>query len=197
MKRGRWAAAPGAPFLEGKAMSFDPREKRLQNDHKQVTALVNRSEFIHVLSTEADPPERYLIRFTCRGVENVDPAGRPQYRDVHEVSIYLHAEYPMKQPQLKWLTPIFHPNIHSTGAVCIGAWWPAKTLDELLLTLGEMVQYKNLGPKDPMNSRAAAWALRNKNLFPIDKRDLKGESLEDRIVIRMDDEPDDLGINIL
>jgi hypothetical protein len=60
-----------------------------------------------------------------------------------------------------------------------------------------MVQYKNLGPKDPMNSRAAAWALRNKHLFPVDKRDLKGESLEDRIVIMMDEEADDLGINIL
>ena len=35
-----------------------------------------------------------------------------------------------------------------------------------------------------MNSKAAAWALRNKANFPIDRRDLKGESLEDRIVIR-------------
>jgi ubiquitin-protein ligase len=178
-------------------MSFDIRETRLRNDYKRVWELVNRSEFIHILTTEGDPPEKYLIRFTCRGVEGVDVNGRALYRDRHEVSVYLHAEYPLKQPQLKWLTPIFHPNIHSTGAVCIGAWWPAKTLDELLLTLGEMVQYKNLGPKDPMNSKAAAWALKNKTNFPIDRRDLKGESLEDRIVIRLDEEPDDLGINIL
>jgi hypothetical protein len=60
-----------------------------------------------------------------------------------------------------------------------------------------MVQYKNLGPKDPMNSRAAAWALRNKRLFPIDSRPLKGESLADQIIIVVDEESDDLGINIL
>ena len=140
-------------------MSFDIRETRLRNDHKRIRDLVNRSELIHILRTDGDPPEKYHIQFTCRGVGKMGPAGKPVLRDKHEVSIYLHAEYPLKQPQLKWLTPIFHPNIHSSGAVCIGAWWPAKTLDELLLTLGEMVQYKNLGPKDPMNSKAAAWAV--------------------------------------
>jgi len=178
-------------------MAFDIRETRLHNDYQRILDLVNRSELIEILNTEGDPPERYHIRFTCRGVEKLTGSNKPVYRNVHEVKIYLHAEYPLKQPQLKWLTPIFHPNIHSTGAVCIGAWWPAKTLDELLLTLGEMVQYKNLGPKDPMNSRAAAWAIRNKQLFPVDHRPLKGRSLADQIVIMVDEEPDDLEINIL
>jgi ubiquitin-protein ligase len=177
-------------------MSFDIRETRLRNDYERVRDLVNRSEFIHVVATEGSPPEKYLIRFTCRGVEKLSPSGSAVMSEQHEVSMYLHAEYPLKQPQLKWLTPIFHPNIHVTGAVCIGAWWPAKTLDELLLTLGEMIQYKNFDPKDPMNSRAATWALRNERLFPVDKRDLKGQSLADMIVLGAE-EPDDFGINIL
>jgi ubiquitin-protein ligase len=178
-------------------MSFDIRETRLRNDFKRVQELVDRSEFIHILATEGDPPERYLIRFTCNGVEKVNSYGQPVLRDSHEVSLYLHAEYPLKQPQLKWKTPIFHPNIHSTGAVCIGAWWPAKTLDELLLSLGEMIQYKNLDPGDPMNSRAAAWAERNKRLFPVDERPLKGESIADQIVLGAEEESDDLGIKLL
>lgn len=179
-------------------MSFDIRETRLRNDHQRMRELVDRSQLIQVVQTDGDPPEKYLVRFTCRGVEKLRPGGQPVYRENHEVSIYLHAEYPLKQPQLKWLTPIFHPNIHSSGAVCIGAWWPAKTLDELILTLGEMVQYKNLGPKDPMNSRAAAWAIRNRRHFPVDDRPLKGRSVEEQIVIMADDEEsDDLGINIL
>jgi len=179
-------------------MAFDIRETRLRNDYKNIRELVNRSEFIRVLSTEGDPPEKYLIQFTCRGVENIKTSGEPIYRQDHKVSIYLHAEYPLKQPQLKWMTPIFHPNIHITGAVCIGAWWAAKTLDELLLTLGEMVQYKNYDPRDPMNSKAASWALRNKGLFPVDKRSLKGQSLEELIVLgNTEAEGDDFGINIL
>jgi ubiquitin-protein ligase len=178
-------------------MSFNIRETRLKTDFTRITELVNSSDFIHIARTEGNPPDKYLIRYTCRGVEKLNPNGSPLLRDVHEVSIYLHAEYPLKQPQLKWLTPIFHPNIHSTGAVCIGAWWPAKTLDELLLTLGEMVQYKNLDPKDPMNSKAAAWALRNKQLFPIDGRNLKSGSLNDMIVIGTPEANDGLEINFL
>ena len=177
-------------------MAFDIRETRLRNDLRQVRELVNRSQFIHILNTDGDPPEKYHIQFTCRGVEKIRPDGEPIFREVHEVSIYLHAEYPLKQPQLKWLTPIFHPNIHVTGAVCIGAWWPAKTLDALLLGLAEMVQYKNYDPKDPMNSKAASWALRHKSLFPIDPRNLKGQSLEDLIILG-EEESDDLGINLL
>ncbi|MCP5099506.1 MAG: ubiquitin-conjugating enzyme E2 [Chloroflexi bacterium] len=176
-------------------MSFNIRETRLRNDHDRVRDLVNRSEFIHILTTDGDPVEKYLIRFTCKGVEKISSSGQPVLREQHDVTVYLHAEYPLKQPQLKWLTPIFHPNIHVTGAVCIGAWWAAKTLDELLLTLGEMVQYKNYDPKDPMNSKAAAWAMRHKRIFPIDGRNLKGQSLTD--LIKLGEEEDDLGINIL
>ena len=66
----------------------------------------------------------------------------------------------------------------------------------MLLTLAEMVQYKNFDPKDPMNSRAASWALRHKHLFPVDSRRLKGRSVEDLIVIG-ESEEDDLGITIL
>jgi ubiquitin-protein ligase len=176
---------------------MDIREIRLRNEYRLVRELVDRSELIHIMATEGDPPEKYLIRFTCRGVEKLNSYGQPVFRDLHEVSVYLHAEYPLKQPQLKWQTPIFHPNIHITGAVCIGAWWAAKTLDELLLTLGEMIQYKNLDPSDPMNSKAAAWAKRNRSIFPIDPRPLKGESVADKIVIRLGEESDDLDINIL
>ncbi|HSH03929.1 MAG TPA: ubiquitin-conjugating enzyme E2 [Anaerolineae bacterium] len=177
-------------------MTFNMRETRLKNDYEHVKGLTDRSEFIHIVKTEGSPPEKYVIRYTCNGVEKVAPSGRPVLRDVHEVSMYLHAEYPLKQPQLKWLTPIYHPNIHVTGAVCIGAWWPAKTLDELLLTLGQMIQYKNFDPQDPMNSRAANWALRQKHLFPVDNRELKGPSLSDLIKIG-ETESDELNINFL
>lgn len=178
-------------------MSFNIRETRLRNDYNRVLDLVNRSDLLHIVRTEGNPPDKYQIRYTCRGVEGVNSSGAPVISEIHEVSIYLHAEYPLKQPQLKWLTPIFHPNIHTTGAVCIGAWWPAKTLDELILSLGDMIQYKNLDPKDPMNSKAAAWALRNKHRFPVDDRDLKGALLDNLIVLGETEKGDDLDIKFL
>ena len=44
-------------------MAFDIRETRLRNDYERVRNLVNRSEFIHILNTEGDPVEKYLLRF--------------------------------------------------------------------------------------------------------------------------------------
>lgn len=179
-------------------MSFNIRHTRLRNDYNKVKALVDNSDLIELVRTDGNPPDKYQIRYLCRSVEKVDGKGAPTVSAVHEVSIYLHAEYPIKQPQLKWLTPIFHPNIHNTGAVCIGAWWPAKTLDELILTMGDMLQFKNYDPKDPMNSKAAAWALRNKHRFPIDDRELKGaSSWANDIVIGSSENADDLDIKIL
>lgn len=175
-------------------MSFNIRSRRLQNEYQKVRELVDRSDLIHIVATDGNPPDRYRIRFTAKGVESVRN-NLPVFRESHEVSIYLHAEYPLKQPQLKWLTPIFHPNIHVTGAVCIGAWWAAKTLDELLLTLGEMIQYRNLDPTDPMNSKAAQWAQRNRHIFPVDDRDLKGGSLSDLIQIGEEEDASDFEIN--
>ncbi|MCZ7671024.1 MAG: hypothetical protein M5U34_29695 [Chloroflexi bacterium] len=58
-------------------MSFDIRETRLRNDNKSIQNLVNRSEFIRVLTTDGDPVEKYLIQFTCRGVENIKANGEP------------------------------------------------------------------------------------------------------------------------
>ena len=58
-------------------MSFDIRETRLRNDYISIRNLVDRSDLIHVRATEGNPPEKYLIRFTCKGVEKVSPSGRP------------------------------------------------------------------------------------------------------------------------
>ena len=77
-------------------MAFDIRETRLRNDYGRIRELVDRSEFINIVATEGEPVEKYLIRFSCRGVEKVTPSGKPVYRDTHDVSIYLHSEYPLK-----------------------------------------------------------------------------------------------------
>ena len=53
-------------------MSFDIRETRLRNDYQRVRDLANRSDLIHIIRTEGDPPEKYLIRYTCRGVEGIN-----------------------------------------------------------------------------------------------------------------------------
>ena len=92
--------------------------------------------------------------------------GNPKIGRKHQVELYLHNQYPQRWPGMKWLTPIWHPNInHLNGSVCVdAAWWTAsRSLDRLVLMLGEMVQYKNFHddptkPPFPWDPEAARWS---------------------------------------
>jgi hypothetical protein len=171
------------------AMALDqsPRMRRLQADHQLMRDLAAHSSLITFKaesSLRGLPPERYFVTFTCKGIASVDRAGRPKYSSRHQVQIYLHNQYPQRWPGLQWLTPIWHPNIHHlNGTVCIdAAWWTAsRSLDRLVLMLGEMVQYKNFHddptqPPFPWDPDAARWCreyrARNPHAFPVDEREL-------------------------
>ena len=114
----------------------------------------------------------------------MDRQGNPKYAEFHQVEIYLHSQYPQRWPGMKWMTPIWHPNInHLNGTVCIdAAWWTAsRSLDRLVIMLGEMLQWKNFHddptkPPFPWDADAARWSReyrkKNPNAFPLDKREL-------------------------
>ena len=164
-----------------------PRMRRLWADHELMKELAVRSALI---TFEAEPvkaglpPERYVVSFKCKGITGVDRKGNPKFGDKHKVEIYLHNQYPQRWPGLKWLTPIWHPNInHLNGTVCIDvAWWTAsRSLDRLVIMLGEMVQYKNYHddptqPPFPWDVEAARWCrdyrIKHPDAFPVDTREL-------------------------
>ncbi len=154
------------------------RHKRLLNDFEQLKSLKSNSPFVDFRAFGA-PPERYIVTLTCKGLEWDGKTKNPLIREYHEFEIYLPQQYPTGKPFVKWLTPIFHPNIlppqyeKNPGFVCIGSWVPSVRLRDLIVKIAEMIQYKNYeATYDRLNIEAADWALRNKHLFPIDKRDI-------------------------
>ena len=169
------------------AINTNPRLRRLCKDYELIQELASRSNLIKVDAKTAGPgmpPERYIITFKCKGVVGVDRRGSPKIGEHHQVEIYLHSQYPQRWPGMKWLSPIWHPNInHANGSVCIdAAWWSAsRSLDRLVLMLGEMVQYKNFHDDPtkapfPWDMEAARWSREfrktHPNYFPVDKREL-------------------------
>lgn len=171
----------------GPPLEQSPRMRRLLADHERMREIAARSDLIHFEASAPRPglpPERYVVTFTCRGIVGTDRKGRPKLGEHHQVEIYLHNQYPQRWPGLKWLTPIWHPNIHHlNGSVCIdAAWWTAsRSLDRLVVMLGEMVQYKNFHddptrPPFPWDPEAARWCrkyrTRNPRAFPVDRREL-------------------------
>ncbi|MGB8253259.1 MAG: ubiquitin-conjugating enzyme E2 [Anaerolineaceae bacterium] len=171
------------------AMGLDqnPRIRRLKADFELMQALTARSDMINFTTRVAKPgmpPETYIVTFTCKGIVGVDGKGTPRIGEKHQVEIYLHNQYPQRWPGMKWLTPIWHPNInHLNGSVCIdAAWWTAsRSLDRLVIMLGEMVQYKNYHddptkPPFPWDVEAARWCREYRKshprAFPVDQREL-------------------------
>jgi ubiquitin-protein ligase len=169
------------------ALDQSPRMRRLKADHKRMLDLATQSDLIEFKTTAARkglPPERYIVTYKCKGIIGVDKNGKPKIGNKHQVEIYLHNQYPQRWPGMKWLTPVWHPNInHHNGSVCVdAAWWTAsRSLDRLVIMIGEMVQYKNFHddptkPPFPWDPEAARWSRKyrqeNPGAFPVDTREL-------------------------
>ena len=81
-------------------------------------------------------------------------------------------------PELRWLTPIYHPNISEIGLVCLGGygthWVPSLHLDDLCNMLWDMARYHNYDIRSPYNREAALWAANQTTFaFPTDPRPLR------------------------
>lgn len=154
-----------------------PRTRRLRSDVKALTLLREESSIFSFTAT-GSPPEHYLLTFRGRGVFRPENSNDVRIVEVHEIALRLGAGYPRQLPSLTWKTPMFHPNIASSGVVCLGAygqhWAPSVTLDELCHMLWDMIRYANYDVDSPYNREAAQWARQvDASRFPLDPRPLR------------------------
>jgi ubiquitin-protein ligase len=151
---------------------MDPRLRRLQSDYELVREVF--SGHPHVALTPLGtrlPPENYRVEFRVRGLY-LD-GDQPAYRDVHHVEIMLPRRYPAEKPYVVPLEPIFHPNIRDY--FCIADYWAAgTTLADVIVKLGDMIQWRIYNTASPLDAIAARWAAEQENsgIFPIGNVDL-------------------------
>lgn len=173
------------------------RSRRLTAEFQRLQVIHNRRGLIAIEDSRGTPPDFYVIRYMCRGILRIED-GKPVYGNTHRVLIQLTSSFPTTQPLMRWLTPLFHPNVSEGGeAVCVGSWFPAKTLDQLVLMLGEMIQYKNYASHDPLRVDASLWAMQNKHLLPVDNRLLLDPTRIERIKDSAYAQAEDIRIRIL
>jgi ubiquitin-protein ligase len=149
--------------------------RRLRNDLAALERLRSESSVFR-FSTQGDPPYQYNIVFQGRGLWR--DRGKVRTLETHRVEVRLGASYPRTIPELRWITPIYHPNISEIGMVCLGGygthWVPSVQLDELCNMLWDMVRYHNYDIRSPYNRDAALWvANQTAILFPTDPRPLR------------------------
>ena len=142
------------------------RMRRLMSDYEQVKKDFAGHKYIIVTPIGTDPPEQYHVTYFVNGIYLL-PDGRIETLGRHEVEITLHVDYPRYKPICRILTPIWHPNFRD-GQICIGDIWGAgESLTDIIINIGDMIQYKSWNSSSPLSAEAAQWAIENKHLFPV------------------------------
>lgn len=147
------------------------RMRRLLSDFEQVRKDFAGHKNIIVTPIGDEPPEKYHVTYFVNGIYLL-PDGRIETLGRHEIEITLHADYPRYKPICKILTPIWHPNFRD-GQICIGDIWGAgESLTDIIINIGDMIQYRSWNSYSPLSADAAQWAMDNKHLFPVGNIDL-------------------------
>ena len=163
-------------------MHESPRIRRLRNDLVALDRLSSESSVFQFKAT-GSPANHYQITFLGKGL--CRDRGKIKLVHLHRIEIKLGASYPRTIPEIRWLTPVYHPNISEIGMVCLGGygthWVPSVQLDELCMMLWDMTRYHNYDIRSPYNREAALWVANQTSiLFPTDSRPLRDLQLRGR-----------------
>lgn len=173
------------------------RLRRLAADYDKIQNEAAGHKYIKIEPLGPHPPERYLVTYFVKGLKWDNKTNRPVEISQHQVEIYLTESYPREKPLCEIRTEIFHPNFRNQGAVCIGDHWAAgETLWDVIVQIGEMIQYQSYNPKSPLDAQAAKWTRANEHLFPIGKVDLYQPDPEVEIDLEPAAGPDNDDLNI-
>ena len=152
-------------------MNIDQRRRiiALKKDHKEMLNLAENASQITFETNRKDTPDIYTIKFNIDSFKSapVKTNEKPELISDHIVMIKLHATYPRDKPILRWVTPIFHPNISEDGAVCLGQleyrYLPGFGIARIVAMLEELIRWRNYGLAEPFNQEAASWAFDKNN----------------------------------
>ncbi|KAM7050218.1 ubiquitin-conjugating enzyme E2 T isoform 1-T2 [Molossus nigricans] len=98
-------------------------------------------------------------------------ANTPYEKGVFTLEVIIPERYPFEPPQIRFLTPIYHPNIDSAGRICLdilklppkGAWRPSLSIATALASIQLLMSEPN--PDDPLMADISAEFKYNKPVF--------------------------------
>ncbi|XP_028590502.1 ubiquitin-conjugating enzyme E2 T isoform X1 [Podarcis muralis] len=129
---------------------------------------------LHLLTTQ--PPPGITCwqngsRIDDLQAQMLGSADTPYEKGIFNLEVVVPERYPFEPPKIRFLTPIYHPNIDSAGRICLdvlrlppkGAWRPSLNIATLLTSIQILMNEPN--PDDPLMADISSEYKYNKQTF--------------------------------
>ncbi len=159
-------------------MEDQERDDRLRSDFETLTALRECSSIFGFTAT-GEPPDRYSLTFRGRGIARaISPRAEVQFIELHEIDMRLPYAYPKCAPDIRWVTPILHPNVSFSGFIQLRdvglPWDDTVTLDAVCERLWDVARMAYMNLERATNFSAKSWVDEPQRMaLPVDARILR------------------------
>ncbi len=156
-------------------MSASATAERRQQDIGKLEALCQQSQGrIRILSRNGSPVREVVVEMRYRTAPSSEYPSRVQ--ESTQVRIELSDRYPFQEPTASVVTPILHPNVFTSGRICLGKkWMPTENLALFVRRVALIVTFDPtvLSEASPANAQALQWyrtaRSRHPAAFPTDQ----------------------------
>lgn len=156
--------------------------ERVKQDLRKIEELSKSVDGrIQVKSTSGNPINKIVLEIDYPTAPSSEFPKKIQQKT--EVKIELLSRYPFQEPSATITTPIYHPNVYSSGKICLGAkWLPTQGLDLLVRRIIQIITFDEtiLNERSPANGQALSWyrstIKKYPDSFPTDKLIVKEQS---------------------
>lgn len=133
-----------------------PENKRHARDVKELLAMSLEADGVAIAR-----PQGAALDPSCFAVQIAGPPETPYSGSIYKLRVTVPDGYPMDAPSVKFITPLFHPNISEDGDICLSLlnsmyseWSPAYTFHKMLLSVIVLLSRPSLD-EAPYNVEAA------------------------------------------
>ena len=129
---------------------MDALQARLDNDLQKLHALAGRSRgILQIGQVKGSPVSSIVLRIRIPTARNENYPGVRQ--EISEAVIQIPPKYPLQKPRVSFTTPIWNPNVYTSGQLCYGDWKITEFLDLFVIRLMKVLAYDPtiINPKSP------------------------------------------------